>query len=361
MNSDISQFLIRAESSIRDAIACIDSNKAKIAIVIDEECRLLDTITDGDIRRAVLEGFDLSKPVNVLRNRRKGSVYPEPIAAPVETECSELLRLMNENDVRQVPLLDKMGRVVGLVTLDELQDRESLPLQAVVLAGGFGTRLRPLTNDIPKTMLAVGGKPLLESIVKGLQEAGIKRVNLATHYKSEMISEHFGDGRDFGVEIRYVNEDNPLGTAGALRLLSDSEEPLLIINGDILTQVDFRAMLDFHMDHHADMTVAVREHEYQVPYGVIEGEGLAVTGISEKPVQRHLINAGIYLVNPGVCLLIPDGRACDMPELIRKLLEEHRRVISFPVREYWLDIGRFDDYERAQREYQDVFEKPEIS
>jgi len=196
-------------------------------------------------------------------------------------------------------------------------------------------------------MLSVGGRPLMELMMEQLREAGIHRVNLTTHYQGGKIAEHFGDGKKFGVKIRYVEEDHPLGTAGALRLMERSHEPLLVINGDILTRVDFRAMLEFHHNHEANMTVAVRQHEFSVPYGVIESDGVAVTGISEKPVIQQFINAGIYLLNSEVCQIIPKGQRCDMPDLISRMLAEGQRVVSFPVHEYWLDIGRVEDYHRA--------------
>jgi dTDP-glucose pyrophosphorylase/CBS domain-containing protein len=355
MRVEISTLCISKDTSIRDAIACIDRNGNQIALVVDEEGRLIDTITDGDIRRAILSDFDLSTSVSVLKDRKTGTPYPQPVWAPVGTNTSDLLLLMNNRTVRQVPLLDEKGRVVDLVTMRDLVQNESLPLQAVIMAGGLGTRLRPLTESIPKTMLRVGGRPLLESIVTQLRDAGISRVNLTTHYKGDIIVDHFRDGSKFGVEIRYVKEDQPLGTAGALSLLEATDEPLLVINGDILTQVDFRAMLDFHTDHHSDMTVAVRIHEYQIPYGVIYSEGIRVTGVKEKPVIRELISAGIYLMNPEACRSIPNGQSYDMTDLINRLASQGKRVISFPVREYWLDIGRIGDYERAQKEYYKVF------
>jgi len=264
---------------------------------------------------------------------------------------------MEERCVRQVPLLDDEQRVVGLSTLRELLKSDSLPLQAVVMAGGYGSRLRPLTEDVPKTMLRVGDRPLLESIVEQLRESGIKRLHLATHYKGDVIARHFGDGRDFGVEIQYVEEDKPLGTAGALCLLGSTEDPVLVVNGDILTRVDFRAMLEFHTDHGADMTVAVRSYESQIPYGVIDSDGVNVVRVAEKPYVRHFINAGIYLLDPKVCQCIPNGQSYDMTELINNLVADGRRVISFPVHEYWLDIGRIEEYQKAQQEYHQVFKK----
>jgi NDP-sugar pyrophosphorylase family protein len=220
-------------------------------------------------------------------------------------------------------------------------------MQAVVMAGGFGTRLRPLTEQVPKPMLPVGNRPLLELIIDQLRRAGIPRVNLTTHYQQEVITKHFGNGDGFGIEIHYVQEDQPLGTAGALGLLEFSDEPLLVINGDILTRVDFHAMLDFHREHRADMTVAVRQQEIHLPYGVVETNGVTIHGIVEKPVLSHFMNAGFYLLNPQVCQYIPVGQPYDMPDLILRLIGEGYKIVSFPVREYWLDIGRIEDYQQA--------------
>lgn len=346
--SDLSALCIASDSSIRQAIACIDRSEAKIALVVDESRRLLDAITDGDIRRAMLAGTDLDAPVAMLRDRRSTSpYYPRPVTALAGTEPAALLRLMQEREVRQVPLLDEAERVVDLVTLRELSPNEPLLFQAVVMAGGYGTRLRPLTTELPKPMLPVGDRPLLERIIDQLRKTGIRQVNLVTHYKGEIVARHFGDGQDFGIQIRHVREDQPLGTAGALSLLEATTDPLLVVNGDILTQVDFRAMLDFHKDHQADMTVAVRVYELPVPYGVVETSGIEITGILEKPILRHPINCGIYVVNPDICRYVPSGQRFDMPDLIQRLLTEGRRVISFHVREYWLDIGQEKDYQKA--------------
>jgi len=322
----------------------------QIALVVDEDYRLLDTVTDGDIRRAILASVDLESRVSVLRDRRAGSRYPEPVTAPVGTERSTLLRLMQQRGVRQMPLLDDHQRVAGLVTLRELLVGDVLPLRAVVMAGGYGHRLKPLTDDLPKPMLPVGDKPLLEFIINQIRDAGVREVNLTTHYKSESISEHFKDGREFGVEIRYLHEAKPLGTAGALSLLDKSEKTLLVINGDILTRIDFRAMLNFHIEHRADMTLGVRPHEIRIPYGVIESDGADITGISEKPVIHRFINAGIYMLDPGVLRHIPSNEPYDMTDLISVLIPGKERVVGFPVHEYWLDIGHIEDYRKAVSE-----------
>lgn len=341
---------ILPDSTIRHAMEQIDRNNKGIVLVCDDRRRLVGTVTDGDIRRALLCGQNLDDPASVLLEHKEQTVYPRPVSAAAGSSVGEILKIMRERVVRQLPLLDEEGRVADLVALEDLVPEHVLPLQALIMTGGYGTRLLPLTQEIPKPMLPVGDRPLVEIIVEQLQKAGIRRVNLATHYKSEVIEQHFGDGGSFGVEIRYVREDRPLGTAGALSMLETCGDPLLVINGDIVTRVDFRAMLDFHREQRAAMTLAVREHELQVAYGVVETSGVSVTRIVEKPVQRYLINAGIYILNPEVCRFVPRNRACDMPELIARLVAENERVVSFLIREYWRDIGQIEDYRKALAE-----------
>jgi NDP-sugar pyrophosphorylase family protein len=225
-----------------------------------------------------------------------------------------------------------------------------LPLQAVIMAGGYGMRMRPLTEELPKTMLPVGDRPLMELIISQLRRTGIRRVNIATHYLSDKIKDHFGDGQDFGIELSYVTEDRPLGTAGALGLLEPTENPLLIINGDILTRVNFKAMLDFHRENKAALTVAVRKYDMNVPYGVIESEGALVRALVEKPLLNFLVNAGIYLLEPAVHRYIPNNRHLNMTDLIQRLIDDGQAVASFPIMEYWLDIGNDVDYAQAQKD-----------
>ena len=217
------------------------------------------------------------------------------------------------------------------------------------MAGGKGSRMRPLTEEVPKPMLPVGDQPLVEIILHQLRDAGVKRVHMTTHHKSEKIYKYFGDGSDFGVELSYVSEDRPLGTAGGLGLMKAPEETLLVINGDILTEVDFRAMVAYHREQRADLTIAVREFDLQVPYGVVECEGAVVRHLREKPLLKFFVNAGIYLLEPVVHRYIPNGQRFDMTDLIQDLIDQGRSVASFPVLEYWLDIGEPLDYERAQR------------
>ncbi|MEZ4731764.1 MAG: nucleotidyltransferase family protein [Caldilineaceae bacterium] len=343
----ISDYCVSPETSIRDAIAVIDRTAKGIALVVDTKMFLLGTVTDGDIRRAVIDSLNLDSPVSNLLGR-KLSPYLEPVTASYTASKNELIDLMLQFAIRQIPLLDEIGRVADLVTLDELMPESSPPFQAVIMAGGFGTRLRPLTEDLPKPMLPVGDRPLMEWIVDQMRQAGIRQVNVTTHYKAEKIVEHFGDGSTFGVTFNYVNEDQPLGTGGALGLMPTPTQPTLVINGDILTAVDFRAMLEFQREHKADMTVAVRTYPFQIPYGVIDCQGVQILGLREKPTINILVNAGIYLLEPTVYQFIPRGERFNITELIQWLIDAGRTVVSFPIHEYWLDIGQHADYVKAQ-------------
>ncbi|HKW59001.1 MAG TPA: nucleotidyltransferase family protein [Candidatus Dormibacteraeota bacterium] len=340
--------LIGPDETLHEALRRVDLGGEGIVLVVDPGRKLLGTITDGDLRRATLTGMDMDTvKVESLVNKR------EPITAPVAASAAELMKLMKKHGVRHIPLLDGEGRVEELALLRELALEDELPLTAVVMAGGFGTRMRPLTESVPKPMLPVGDRPVMEHVLEQLQKVGISHISITTHYKPEAIIEHFGDGRRFGVEIDYVNEAEPLGTAGALGMLKAPTGPLLVINGDVLTQVNFRSMLSYHVDNHADMTVGVRRFELQVPYGVVEMDESHVTRLDEKPTYRFFINAGVYLIEPVVLTHIKRPERLDATELIDRLIDADKKVVGFPIHEYWLDIGRPDDYARANKEWTD--------
>lgn len=341
--------LVTSTDSVRDVMNVIGRCGKGIALLVAEDKTLITTITDGDVRRAVLSGAALTANALELLKGRINPPDQKPISAPADTGRSVLIDLMQRRKIRQIPLVDDRDRVVGLVTLEDLLPEDKSPLEAVVMAGGFGVRLHPLTRDKPKPMLDVGERPLLEHIVERLKKAGIRDVNLTTHYRAEKIREHFGDGKRFGVNIHYVHEEKPLGTAGGLRLLGNARGPLLVLNGDVVTEVDFRAMHRFHSDHEAELTVGVRKYDVEVPFGVVECEQEHVSRLVEKPVFDFFVNAGIYLLEPSVLQHVPDRRI-DMTDLINELLQRRRRVVSFPIIEYWLDIGRQEDYEKARKE-----------
>jgi dTDP-glucose pyrophosphorylase len=345
---DVSPLFVHPADSIADVIAIIDrSGPVSLALVVDERNRLLNTISDGDVRRGILAGLALEEPASRLLEIKARTPYPEPVTAPLDADPLALRTILRERAVRQLPLLDPQGAVVDIVTARDFEAAPT-PFRAIVMAGGRGLRLRPLTESIPKPMLPIGGRPVMEIIVEQLKNAGVRRIHVSTNYQAEKIMEHFGAGESFGVEIEYVREDEPLGTGGALGLIEKPTEPVLVINGDILTQVDFLAMYAFHHDQKAEMTVGVRRYEMQVPYGVVDCDGAMIRGLHEKPQVSFFVNAGIYLLEPSVFDLIECHRHLNITDLVKRLIDAGRAVASYPICEYWLDIGRIEDYERAQ-------------
>jgi dTDP-glucose pyrophosphorylase len=341
----LSQAIISLQASIGEAIAQLERAGTGALLLCDNNRVLRGLLTDGDLRRAILRGVPFDQPCSLIANS-------DPIVAKDDCEPAEAFRLLDharEYALNHLPVLDEEGRVVNLLLRSDLASEDYFAgLSAVIMAGGFGTRLRPLTDDVPKPMLTIGDRPLLELTIKRLKDAGIKRVNVTTHYLADSISSHFGDGQAFDVDIHYVCEERPLGTAGGLKLLHESSDTLLVINGDVMTEVDFRSMLAYHKEHGADVTVGVRQFDLQVPYGVVDCVGSRVRELREKPVMHFLVNAGIYLLEPCVYRFIPEGHRFDMTDLIDRLLDKGRHVVSFPIVEHWLDIGQQADYERAQ-------------
>ncbi len=346
MKSDILRFCLTPEATIRDAMALIDRNQRGIALVVDAETRLIATVTDGDIRRALLAGREAGLSLGGLLAGQVRS----PIFAEASAERGQLLHMMREHRIRQIPLLDELRRVVTVATLDDLLADDILPLQAVIMAGGEGTRLRPLTEDLPKSMLPIGDRPLMEHTLDRLRESGIRHVSVTTRYKGEKIRDYFGDGSSFGLDVSYVAEDQPLGTAGALSRLAPMTGPVLVINGDIISDVDYRAMLAFHVEARADATVAVRRLDLPVPYGLVETEGVRILRVREKPLLSIYVSGGIYLLESTAFRFVPHEARFDMTDLLEVLIAKGREVVSYPIVEYWLDIGRPEDYAQAQRD-----------
>lgn len=340
---------VHPTAALLEAIACIDRTGTQIALVVDDDNRLLGVVTDGDVRRALLRNLPLSTPVAEIMKRN-------PRTAPATIDQAGALGLMRALGVSQLPLVDDQGRVVDLQTMSGLLRRRRRTNRVVLMAGGMGVRLRPLTEKIPKPMLPIGGKPLLQTILEAFIEQGFYRFSISLNYMGDVISGHFGDGAKWGVDIEYLREDRRMGTAGSLALLTERpEEPFLVMNGDILTAVDFKQMLQFHLENQAIATMGLRDHEVQVPYGVITVDGHRLTAIVEKPVEHFFINAGIYVLDPTVLDLIPPETCYDMPELFQTLMADSRRTVAFPIREYWLDIGHPRDLERAESEFSNVF------
>lgn len=336
--------IISPDASIAEAMAQLDKAATGTLLICNPDRSLVGVLTDGDFRRAILRRKSMTEPCVTIASA-------QPITANFPVLPPEALRLMNEHDVSQLPVVDHEGRVQKLVLRKDITPASALALSAVVMAGGLGTRLLPLTQKMPKPMLPVGDRPLLELTIAQLRRAGIKEVNLTTHYLSETISQHFKNGEKFGVRLNYLQEEHPLGTAGGLKSLKHFDGTMLVINGDVLTGVPFDAMLDFHRSYRADLTIGVRKYDVQVPFGVVECEDVHVARLQEKPSLSFFINAGTYLLEPSVCDLIPFNERIDMTDLIQKLIEAGKVVVSFPIVEYWLDMGRHEDYAKAQEDF----------
>ncbi len=343
--------LIAPSASIRDAIARIDSGNAQIVLVTDAEGTLIGTVTDGDVRRGLLRGKTLDDPVSDVMN-------PSPAKAGQRDDRASILALMKRKLIHQVPLVDERNRVTGLETLDELLQPERRGNPVVLIAGGLGTRLRPLTDHVPKPMLEVGGKPILESTVENLIDYGFTKFYLAVNYKAETIERHFGNGSAWDVSIEYIRETEKLGTAGPLSLLpAPPTSPVLVMNADILTRVNFSRLLDFHAESGAAATVCVREYTYAIPYGVVQMNENLLTRIDEKPVHRALISAGIYVLEPQALRHLPKGGYYDMPTLLQDLVQRGLRLTGFPIHEYWLDIGKWEDLQCAHEYFSEGRDK----
>lgn len=339
-------------ATIRQAIEVIDIGANQICLVVDQEEHLLGTVTDGDIRRAILRGLDMEAPVELVMNR-------DPhVASPNESDEVLLNRMMVEI-IRQIPLLDGERRVVGLAYIDDLlKPAESRDNWVVLMAGGLGTRLRPLTENAPKPLLSVGDKPLLETILESFVDYNFRRFYISLNYKGEMIKNHFGDGGRWNVDIRYIEENRRLGTAGALQLIPERPTaPLVVMNGDLLTRMNFQHLLDYHRQQEAVATMCVRAYDFQVPFGVVKIEGTRIKGIDEKPLHSFFVNAGIYVLEPDLIDLIPAGQYFDMTTLFETVIEAGHTTAVFPIREYWLDVGQIDDLTRAAGEFDQVFGK----
>lgn len=336
------------EASLMDAVRAIEVSRRRIAVVVAGDGCLLGTLTDGDIRRHLLAGGSLEAPVSKAMN-------PSPLTAEIGSPDGYMKDLMRRGNVIALPLVDRGGKFLCLMHLMDLEQGDTQASGAsgfsfaVIMAGGEGTRLRPLTEDIPKPMVKIGGVPLLERQIQRLAKVGINQAYISVNYLSHIIEDYFGDGRDFGIEICYLREQEKLGTAGALSLLPEyPDRPIMVMNGDILTTSDFDSLYSFHMIHGAQITVAAIDHRVDIPYGVIRADGPFVTGLVEKPSERFLCNAGIYAVSPEALGLLPGGKYSNMTDLIDACLARNLPVAVFPVHEYWNDIGTPDDLEKAR-------------
>jgi len=343
------KILLKPTDTIETVIRVLHSGGARIALVVDENRRLLGTVTDGDIRRSLIDHITMDCIVKKIMN-------DSPSTALMSDSSDLVMSMMKSKALLHIPLVNSDGVLVGLETLHHLLENKKYDNPVFLMAGGFGTRLRPLTDEKPKPLLNVGNRPILETIISRFIDAGFHNFYISTHYKAEMIRDHFGDGSNWNVTIKYLHEDNPLGTAGSIGLLPDNiiKLPIIMMNGDLLTKVNFENLLNFHNEHGGLATMCIREYDFQVPYGVVDIENQYVTSIKEKPTHKFFVNAGIYILEPKIINYIDGNSYIDMPNFFETQIEKGEKISVFPIHEYWLDIGRIEEYEKANKEIIDI-------
>ena len=346
---DYRDTIVSSETTIHSVVATIDASAAKIATVLDADGVLLGTVTDGDIRRAILEHIPLTTAVSKIMN-------VNPLVGRLKDPPETILQTLRQSRLRHMPLLDAKGRLAGMEALSDILHMGTGDNCVVLMAGGEGQRLRPLTANTPKPLLSIGEKPILETIIDGFVAAGFSRFYISINYLGKKIREYFGDGSSRGIEITYLCETRKLGTAGALGLLPHGiESPFIVMNGDILTKVNYHQLMDYHLEHKAVATMCVREHATQVPFGVVEMDQHKLVSIKEKPLMKSFVNGGIYVLNPEILRDIKTGEPTTMPEVFENQIAKGKECALFPLREYWVDIGQPLDYVQANEEFANVF------
>lgn len=346
---DWERTLITPETILRDVLDVIDKAGSQIALVVDTDRHLLGTLSDGDMRRALLRGVSLDDQV-------QSAMHRNPTVAIHDEDLQSVVAHIRRLGLHHMPRVDRDNRVVGLTLLDDVMLVQPRENWVIIMAGGLGTRLAELTRDTPKPMLKVGSRPLLETIVRGYVAHGFRRFYFAVNYKSEQIEAHFGDGSALGIEVRYLREQQRMGTAGALSLLPQRPTlPFIVTNADLLTNEDHCGMVDLHVASGADATMGVRPYELQVPFGVVQERNGRILGIEEKPTQIFTVSAGMYVLSPQVLDRVPSGQFFDMPTMFDLMVREGLHTRCHRVDGYWLDIGQLPDYERAKVDFEKVF------
>jgi len=339
------QACLPLQSKVSDAIKVLNSSAIKLVLVTDSMSRLIGTISDGDIRRGFLRNVTMDSSISEV-------ICSNPVTVQPETTIVKVKNLMVMNKIQNIPIVSDDMKVVGIHNWHSLSFEYSKKNIMVIMAGGKGTRLLPATKSVPKPMIEIAGKPILEHIIDQAKLDGIHFFKIAIHHLGEKIEEYFGDGRNFGVEIEYLREKSPLGTAGALGMLDSSiNEPILVTNGDVITKVRYGDIIDYHTSNESMATMAVQHYIWQNPYGVVEVSGIEISGYQEKPHVRSLVNAGVYVLNPEVISDIPTARVINMPEVFEKARNQGKRTLAYPIHESWMDVGRPEDLMQASSKF----------
>ena len=333
--------ILKFDSSIQQAISNLNSSGLKIVLVVNDKNEFIGTISDGDIRRGLLANLNINDAI-------KNIIHYEALVVPPEFTKESALKLMELNQIFQVPIIDSQKNIAGLFLRHSIVIENERNNIMVIMAGGIGKRLLPHTENCPKPMLEVSGKPILEHIIERAKSEGFKNFILSINYLGEMIESYFGTGEKMGVNIDYVREKKPLGTAGALSLLNlKTEEPFIVSNGDVITDIRYGELLDFHNKNNSTATMAVNLYEWQNPYGVVGLDGIDITGFDEKPIHRTHINAGVYVFSKNSLAFLEKDSHCDMPKLFEHLMASSQKIIAYPMHEPWLDVGRSADLNKA--------------
>lgn len=347
---DWSKIILKSSDTLESAIKVLHIGGLQIALVLDSKGKLLGTVTDGDIRRALINHLEMDSLVGEVMNIN-------PATSLNSDSPDEIMLRMKNRNLLHMPILDKKGLLVGLETLKNLTYDKKYDNPVFLMAGGFGKRLQPLTEETPKPLLKVGGKPILETIISRFVKSGFHNFYISTFYKSQMIQEYFGDGSSWGINITYVEENKPLGTAGAIGLLPKDipNLPILMMNGDVLTKVNFEHLLQFHLKLNAIATVCIREYDIQIPFGVVEIKDQKALNFVEKPVKKFFVNAGIYVFNQEMISKVKVDSYIDMPDLLEKQVAGGKNVNVFPIHEYWKDVGHIEEYNNVNDSFSNGF------
>ncbi|CAB1241647.1 D-glycero-D-manno-heptose 1-phosphate guanosyltransferase [Clostridiaceae bacterium BL-3] len=348
MNVKIKDVFAKENYSIRKILGILDRGAKGIVFIVDDEDRLMGTITDGDIRRAILSGANLEDNVSNI-------VHRNSVCVSCNTNRERIKDIFIKKAVKVIPVVDDNSRVVDLISINDILLPEGKENPVIIMAGGLGTRLKDLTKEVPKPMLKVGHDPILQHIISNFKQYGYNKILISVNYKSEIIENYFQDGLAYGVKIDYIKESKRLGTAGGIKLADDYiDKPFFVINGDIFTNLNVDNMMRFHIENKFDITVGTRKHSFQIPYGVIEAENNCIKGLKEKPIVDYLINAGVYCLNPDLVNFIPDNQYFEITDLIGICIKNGGKVGSYEIKDYWMDIGRMEDYNKVNNDVRDL-------
>ncbi len=334
--------LLPLDSTIGHAVKILNETSLKIVLVVNNQKEFQGTVSDGDIRRGLLKGLDFNSPIEKVTHRNA-------LVAPPDMGRKMILQLMAINKIQQIPVIDEKQRVIGLHTWDEISVKQERSNIFVIMAGGRGSRLLPQTEECPKPLLVIQGKPILEHIIDRAKLEGFRNFVIAVHYLGDLIENYFGNGERFDVEIKYVKEEFPMGTAGALSLLAPIPDlPFVVTNGDVISDIQYGDLLDFHLSQGSSASIAIKLYEWQNPFGVVRTDGFRVIGYEEKPITRSTINAGVYILEPRIIAFLDSSKYCDMPTLFERLRDNSEKLVAYPIHENWVDVGLPDDLSRAR-------------